>query len=490
MAMPQIVLDTEDATPLYRQLERALASAIGDGTLAPGDRLPSERTLAEQLGVSRTTTVMAYRELEARGLVRGSTGRGTFVCAGGQAAGVAPFAWQGKVSAAARRTSDPTLRSLVQGHDAELISFSGGTPALDLFPVPVFQQHLHRVFARDVQSALGLGPTEGQPALRLELAARHGVRPEQVIVLAGSQQGLDLVARCLVEPNDVVLVDRPTYLGAIQVFRAAGARLVGWDARRADLDELEDLLQRYRPKLLYTNPTFHNPTGRTLNLETRRDLLTLAARYRLAVLEDDPYSALYLSQRPPPALHSLDDQELVIYQSTFSKTLAAGLRVSWMVAPEAMVEQVALVRQRADLFGSGAYQLVLAAMLADGSFERHLAALRREHRQRLEAMTAALRRELPPGLVTWQKVDGGLYLWLQAQRHLDARVLTQQAVALGVEIISGEHFYADGGGRQDFRLCFTRNPAPVIAAGVARLAAAVQAAESLGSRVVASVPLP
>ncbi|MFN8676959.1 MAG: PLP-dependent aminotransferase family protein [Thermomicrobiales bacterium] len=489
MDMLEIRLDPADAAPLYRQLEETLAAAIGDGRLVPGDRLPSERALADQLGVSRTTTVTAYRELEARGLVRGSTGRGTYVCAASPGRD-APFAWQGKVASAALRTVDPTLRSLVQGQDDANISFAGGMPALDMFPVRTFQHRLSRVIEQGFLDALGLGPTEGQPALRLALAERHGVPPEQVIVLAGSQQGLDIMARCLVEPHDVVIVDRPTYLGAIQVFRAAGARMVGWDARRADLDELEDLFQRYRPKLLYTNPTFHNPSGRTLGLETRRDLLNLAARYRTAILEDDPYSPLYLGRVPPPSLHALDSHGLVIYQSTFSKTLAAGLRVSWIVAPEAIVEQVALVRQRADLFGAGAYQLVLAGMLADGSYDRHIATLRGEHRRRLDAMMAALKQDLPHGVVTWQNVEGGLYLWLHAQRHLDARVLSQQAAAMGVEVISGDHFFADAGGRQEFRLCFTRNPPPVIAAGVSRLAMAVQALEAQGSRMVESVPLP
>ena len=489
MKMHDIRLDPSSSAPLYRQLEETLAAAISDGRLTPGDRLPSERALADLLGVSRTTTVTAYRELEARGLVRGSTGRGTYVCATAPA-GDAPFAWQGKVATAALRTVDPMLRSLVQGQDEESISFAGGTPALDLFPVRAFQNRLNRVFEHGFLEALGLGPTEGQPALRMALAARYGVPPEQVMVLAGSQQGLDLIARCLVEPNDVVIVDRPTYLGAIQVFWAAGARMMGWDARRADLDELEDLFQRYRPKLLYTNPTFHNPSGRTINLETRRELLTLASRYRTAILEDDPYSSLHLGRVPPPSLHSLDTQGLVIYQGTFSKTLAAGLRVSWIVAPEAIIEQIALVRQRADLFGSGAFQMVLAGMVADGSYDRHIATLRGEHRRRLDAMTTALRHELPHGVVTWQEVEGGLYLWLHAQRHLDARILAQQAAASGVEIISGDHFFADGGGRQEFRLCFTRNPPSAIAAGVSRLARAVRSVEALGSRMAESVPLP
>ena len=194
MAMPEMTLDPTSAMPLYRQLEDALATAIASGELGVGDRLPSERTLAEQIGVSRTTAVTAYRELEARGLVRGRVGRGTYVCAAGGAEGDAPFAWQGKVTAGAQRTLDATLRSLTRDQPGETISFAGGLAALDRFPVDVFRQSLDRVMDRQLDAVLGLGPTEGQPRLRAELAFRHGVQPEQVLVVAGAQQGLDLIS--------------------------------------------------------------------------------------------------------------------------------------------------------------------------------------------------------------------------------------------------------------------------------------------------------
>src|SRR6185295_12163451 len=164
----------------------------------------------------------------------------------------------------------------------------------------------------------GHGPTEGQPALRDAIARRFGGQPENVLVLAGAQQGLDLLARCLVDPGDTVVVDRPGYLGAIQTFRAAGARLVGWDVVNHDLDELEDLLVRYRPKLIYTNPTFQNPTGWTMPIRLRRDFLALATRMRVPIIEDDTYRELYLSSAPPPSLHSLDTQSVVIHLSSFS----------------------------------------------------------------------------------------------------------------------------------------------------------------------------
>src|SRR5437868_10513410 len=172
---------------------------------------------------------------------------------------------------------------------------------------------MDRALKRNLNVALGHSPTEGLPVLREALANRFGGQPENVLVLAGAQQGLDLLARCLIDPGDTVVVDRPGYLGAIQTFRAAGARLIGWDVVRHDLDELEDHLVRYRPKLIYTNPTFQNPTGWTMPIRLRRDFLALASRLRVPIIEDDTYRELHFTTPPPASLHSLDTQSVVIY---------------------------------------------------------------------------------------------------------------------------------------------------------------------------------
>jgi 2-aminoadipate transaminase len=483
-----VTLERTNGAPLFRQLEGAIAEAIASGELTAGTRLPSERELALQLGVSRTTAMNAYRELESRGLVRGHVGRGTFVNAAGGQERDAPFAWQGKVALGAQRTLDATLRGLVREQASDAISFAAGSPALDRFPVAHFRDLFNQVLAQDAEAALGLGPTEGQPRLRQALAARLKVHPEQVLVLTGSQQGLDLIARSLLDPGDAVVIDRPGYLGAIQTFRAAGAHLVGWDATRADPEELEELLQRYRPKLLYTNPTFHNPTGRTLPLDVRQAILTLAARYRLPVIEDEPYRELSFRSAPPPTLLELDERGLVIHLSTFSKTLAAGLRLGWLVASAAVIDQLTLVKQRCDLFGAGAVQLVVAAMLERGSYNAHLQMLRKEHLRRHDAMTSALERLLPPGTMSWSPVAGGLYLWLRARTNVDARLLGQGAAAAGVGIISGDVFYPNAFGWHECRLCFARNPPGQIELGIQRLARVLR--ESDGALLRGSEALP
>ena len=237
----------------------------------------------------------------------------------------------------------------------------------------------------DPASAWRHGPTEGQPALREAIAERYNVPRESVLILPGAQQGLDLLARCLLDPGDAVIIDRPGYLGAIQSFRAAGAKLIGWDVVHADSDELEDLLVRYRPKLIYTNPTFQNPTGVTLPIRTRRELLSLAQRYRVPIVEDATYRDLYFNEPPPPSLRDIDDHNLVIYLNSFSKVMAPGLRLGWIAAAPSIVDQIAIIKQRLDPHTPNLVQFAIARLMREGAFDSHLRTIRVEHARRCTA---------------------------------------------------------------------------------------------------------
>ena len=445
--------------PVYRHIAQAIERGITTGTLALDFRLPAERELAQALKVSRTTVVNAYRDLETRGLVRGHVGRGSFVSAAPESSG-APFAWRGKVAAAAARSSDSAIRDLLRyASDPTVFSVAAGTPALDAFPSDAYRRAMDRSLRRSPQLAWGHGPTEGLPALRESIAHRFGGQPQNVLVLAGAQQGLDLLARCLIDPGDTVVVDRPGYLGALHTFSAAGARLVGWDVVRHDLGELEDLVQRYRPKLIYTNPTFQNPTGWTMPLKLRRHLLSLATRLRVPIIEDDTYRELYLNAPPPPSLHSLDTQSVVIHLNTFSKVLAPGLRLGWLSAAPPIIEQLALLKQRSDPHMPNLNQLIIADMLADGTFDNHLVELRTEHRRRRDAMMGALERHGAVGKLQWAVPDGGLYLWCRLSGRQKASHVQIQAQAEAIAFVRGEHFYVDQAGERELRVCFSCVPA-------------------------------
>jgi DNA-binding transcriptional MocR family regulator len=476
--------------PVYRHIAHAIEHGITNGTLTLDFRLPAERELARALKVSRTTVVNAYRDLETRGLVRGHVGRGTFVSAAPEASG-APFAWRGKVAAAAARSSDSAIRDLLRhAADPAILSVAAGVPALEAFPTDAYRRSMDRALKRNVNLAWGHSPTEGLPVLRDAIAHRFGGQPQNVLVLAGAQQGLDLLARCLIDPGDTVVVDRPGYLGALHTFNAAGARVVGWDVVRHDLDELEDLIVRYRPKLIYTNPTFQNPTGWTMPLKLRRHLLALATRLRVPIIEDDTYRELFLSTPPPPSLHSLDTQSVVIHLNTFSKMLAPGLRLGWLSAAPPIIEQLALLKQRSDPHMANLNQLIIADMVSDGTFDEHLIELRTEHRRRRDAMMSALERHGASRLLQWTVPDGGLYLWCRLSGRLKASSVQKQALAESVAFVRGEAFYVDQAGERELRVCFTGVPpsrADDVAKRLFRAIAAARRDAGQASQVVAMV---
>ena len=461
--------DVPRERPMYRHLVSLVERGLSRGVLRQGARLPPERDLARACRVSRTTVVTAYRELEAKGLVRGYVGRGTFVSAAPEPE-AAPFAWRGKVSTSALQMSDSTVRHLVRvAWDPKIVSFAAGQPALDRFPIEPFRAAVDRVLTRNAAMAFHNGPTEGLTMCRDAIASRFGGAADQILVVAGAQQGLDLLARCLIDPGDTVILDRPTYLGAMHSFRGAGARLVGWDIRRADIDELEELLLRYRPKLLYLNPTFQNPTGQTLTSRLRREVLALAERYRVPIVEDETSRELHLDEPAPPSLFSLDERRgVVIHLNTFSKTLARGLGVGGVAAARPIVEQLSLLKARVDLHAQNLAQLVIADFLESGTFDRHLATLREEHRRRRDAMVQVLRKHATAGHIRFATPGGGLYLWCQLSGQARARVVQEAAEREGIALMPGDPFYPDGGGAQELRVCFTAQaPARIAAAGPA-----------------------
>jgi 2-aminoadipate transaminase len=453
---------------LYVRLQRNLEAAIRSGELKPGSRLPPERQLAGQLQVSRTTVTNAYRELEAKGLVRGFVGRGTYVCAVPEATDV-PFAWHGKMSEAAMQLNRPG--TILQHHpgDSKLISFALGSAALECFPVEEYRRIEHPMLTRHFSDALGPAALTGQPALRRAIAAEHTVRTEQVLVISGSQQGLDLVARSFVEPGDHVIVEKPGYFVAFRTFLAAGARLVGWDAVRSDMGELEDLILRYRPKFICATPTFQNPTARTLSLSQRQELIELAVRYHIPLIEDEPYRDLYFESPPPHSLHALDECGIVIHLRTYSTALGPGFRLGYIIAPEEVVNLLALAKQRSSSLTGGLEQLVLAEMLGSGALAAHLERLRREHRIRRDAMMAALLQALPRNLLTFSEPNGGLYLWARLAKIINTSELNRLAMREGVAFAPGELFYPEAAETQEMRFCFAGSTVPRILEGAERL---------------------
>jgi DNA-binding transcriptional MocR family regulator len=439
---------------LLAQVARDIELQIALGRLMAGERLPGERALATQLGLSRNTVSAAYRVLEERGVIRRVSQRGAFVCPAGPAEN--PIDWSSKISRQAHLLDEPVLEMLAQNRLRNLrYRLSAGTPALSCFPLGPFRQAVNKVMAADALSAMAIAPTEGQPRLRRSIAALDDVDSSRILVVAGAQEGIDLLARCLIEPGDRVIIDRPTYPGAIQALRAAGARLVEWDTAEWSAEVLERLLIAYQPKFIFTMPTYHNPTGRTMDEEQRVQLLGLAARYRVPVIEDDVYSRTRLQGSVPSTLYQMDRHNVVIYLSTFSKVLAPGLRLGWIAAPTHMVKQLALIKMRANLFTEGLQLLALAELLENGVFEEHLERLQATHLNLQKIAVLALRQNFLSDELEFSNPQGGLYIWCRWRRPVDMEAVLLLAQEKGVSVAPGRAFFAQAPDEGCFRICFT-----------------------------------
>ncbi|HUB07333.1 MAG TPA: PLP-dependent aminotransferase family protein [Myxococcales bacterium] len=357
----------------------------------------------------------------------------------------------------------------------DVLSFAGGLPAPELFPVQAIAEAHAEVLFNAGASALQYGVTEGFGPLREWIAGRlaaHGAAfpVESILVTTGSQQGIDLAAKILLDPGDVVVVENPSYLAALQVFNGYEVELepVGSDDEGLAVDELEDLLARRRVKLVYVVPEFQNPKGTTLSLARRERLIRLAARHGFAILEDDPYGELRFEGERLPPLAALDDAGVVIHLGTFSKTLAPGLRIGWLAAAPHLVAAATVAKQAADLHSSTLAQRAAAALLSTFDYEGHLDTLRATYGARSKAMMAALSRHLPAG-TRWTRPEGGLFLWAQLPGGLDAGEILPLALEQKVAFVPGAPFFANHARRDFLRLNFSNRPPDAIELGMERL---------------------
>jgi 2-aminoadipate transaminase len=359
----------------------------------------------------------------------------------------------------------------------EIISFAGGLPAPELFPVAQIKAAADTVLDQHGAAALQYGPSEGFPALREWIATEmrsRGIRAvaDDVLVTNGSQQVLDLVGKVFLDPGDVVLTENPTYLAAIQSFQTFEAKFVPvpTDADGLIPEALPELIKTHRPKLLYTIPNFQNPTGITLSAERRAALARIAAEHNLTIVEDDPYGKLrYRGTEIPPIKH-WDEAGRVLYASTFSKTIAPGLRLGWVIAPPDVFSRLLILKQASDLHTSSFDQRVAHAYLTTNDQAAHLEKIRSAYGERFAILDEALRASMPPDY-HWTKPEGGMFLWVTGPASLDALQLLERAIAQKVAFVPGRDFFPADGGRNHFRLNFSNSTPDRIREGVRRLAA-------------------
>ena len=488
----QIPLDRDKPVPLARQIQAHLERLIAGRLLAPGVKLPATRELAHSLGVNRATVALAYEELVAAGWARAHVGQGTFVAGPPEGAGaiIAPAAaqplnWSALLSRSARIVESDGERARAAAPGAVrdgVISFAGGMPDSGLFPTDAFRRALNEVVREEGESLLQYYPVGGYPPLRRYLATyllRFGLeaRAEDILIVNGSQQGFDLIARTLLDPGDAVAIEQPTYPRAMQVFRSFGASLLAVDRDDAGprVDAFERLLERQAPKLFYCQPCAHNPTGLTIRRDVAMGLLAAAARHQVPVMEDGFDGSLYYGERPPAPLKALDRHGVVVYIGTFSKVLFPGLRLGWLVAPAPLAERLRAAKQLADLHTSALIQAAVHRFCERRLLDRHVARIAAEYRRRRDTLVASLKRRMPED-VTWTEPEGGFSLLVTLPAGLDAGALLARAHERGVAYTPGAAFWVDGSGERTLRLSFSSVPGGKIDEGMRRLGEVVRAA--------------
>ncbi|SFV08224.1 aminotransferase-like domain-containing protein [Pseudoduganella namucuonensis] len=383
-----------------------------------------------------------------------------------------PFQWHFAERASQMQSS--FIREILKvTQQPEIISFAGGLPSPATFPVEIMKEAFDKVLSDSGKVALQYGPTDGYLPLRQWIAdslSTGGAKivPEQVLMVSGSQQALDLLGKVLIDEGSKVLVETPSYLGALQAFSVYRPNFVSVDTDDDGLvpSSLHDVAAGAR--LLYALPNFQNPTGRTLSVARRHELVETCARLNLPLIEDDPYGALSYKGDPLPKMVAMNPDG-VIYMGSFSKVLTPGIRLGYVVAPLAMVRRLELAKQAADLHTSQLTQMVVHHVIKDGFLEKHIPTIRTLYGDQCQVMLDAMAEHFPAG-VSWTKPEGGMFIWVTLPKHINAMELLDEAIKQKVAFVPGSPFYANEPQTNTLRLSFVTVPPERIRAGVAILA--------------------
>lgn len=383
--------------------------------------------------------------------------------------------WEDKFCERCKVMSSSIIREILKFTQMpDVISFAGGLPAPELFPIRAFEEACSHVLRTSGQQALQYSPTEGFMPLKEALADKmHKYQvpcePHNILLTNGSQQALDLIGRVFIDPGDVIVTGKPTYLGALQAFKVYRPRIIGIpvDGEGMQIEMLAEVLRTERPKFIYVLPNFHNPMGVTLTLERRIQLIKVAAEHGTPILEDDPYGELRFEGKditPVIVLH----KENVLYLSTFSKILAPGIRLGWVVAPEAIIKKLVQAKQSTDLHTSTFIQMIAHDIVQRGLLAAHTKEIRRVYGERRHVMTSEMEEHFPPG-VSWTRPEGGLFLWVKTPEHIKTWDLLEKAVEKKVAFVPGKVFYPDDDGQSTMRLNFSNAQPDKIREGIKRL---------------------
>lgn len=393
--------------------------------------------------------------------------------------------WEYRYAHRIKSMGSSVIRELLKyAEQPDIISFAGGLPAPDVFPIKEFQAACNAVLAQSGAQALQYSTTEGYQPLR-DMIARHTSRymvpvtPDNILITSGSQQALDFMGRLFINRGDYIVVESPSYLGALQAWNAYGAQYIAvpMDEDGMIVDQLEEALRK-GPKFIYVLPNFQNPSGCTLSLERRKRVIELADKYGVPIIEDDPYGQLRYEGEHIPSLVQLDSAYRgydgdcysgnVIYLSTFSKLLAPGLRLAWVIAPEQVIRKLVFAKQAADLHTASFNQYVAFEVGKGGFLDEHVKTIRSVYKERRDVMLEMMDEMFPPEM-RWTKPQGGMFLWGIMPEHMDAAEVLTAALKRKVAFVPGGSFHATGGGKNTMRINFSYSNPDTIREGIARL---------------------
>ena len=379
-----------------------------------------------------------------------------------------------------RMTTSAVREILKVTEQPEIISFAGGMPAPELFPVAAIAQAHADVFRDEGPQAMQYSTTEGWRPLRNWIARRmdqQGIdaNSDHVLITSGSQQGIDLVGKVFLDPGDQIIVENPCYLAALQSFSGHEARFITVDSDDEGMrvDQVESALKQSNPKLIYLVSDFGNPTGTTLSAERRRLLIDLSIRHRIPILEDDPYGELrYMGERLP-SLAAMDSAGLVIHLSTFSKTLSPGIRIGWVTAPDEIIQELIIAKQAADLHTGTVEQHATARLLETFDYDAHVSILCQTYGERCRTMRRSIQEFFPPE-ARWTRPEGGLFLWVELPEHISGEQLLEDAVRERVAFVPGTSFFAEAPRHNFIRLNFSNQSPELIEEGIKRIGALIK----------------
>jgi DNA-binding transcriptional MocR family regulator len=483
-------LDRKSKQPLHRQVFEQLKNMIDQNVLAAGTRLPSTRALADKHGISRTTVLRAYEELWGQGYVESCPGSYTTVRAKTPIA--APVEkmeknlidWGGATTPASRELYDTVSRFPSSGYrpsSPEMLDMASLDIDHRILPIEDFRRCLTKVVIEETR-IFNYGPAEGDRNLRESIVSRlriHGIfcDPEEVLITNGSQQSLDLVIRSFVRPGSVIITESPTYMHALPLIRFYGARLVNLDMgeKGMNLGGLERKLKKARPEFIYTMPNFQNPTGITMSQSIREDLLHIAGRYGIPIVEDAFEEEMKYFGRVPMPIKSMDTYRIVIYMSSFSKVLFPGIRMGWIAADRDIIQRITALKRVTDLSSNSVIQSSLCEFLRRGYYDLHIKRMHRIYKKRMLTAIENLKLRLPEDRVLWEEPLGGYLIWLRLEGlKISEDELHSGLREEGILVSKGSRFFPKTPSDHHIRLSISRLNEDEIVEGVKRLARALR----------------